>query len=408
MAVRITNFGGLYPKASPRALPDDGAQEATDLLPGTREFRPLGQDTTVVANTGIPNPKTIYRLARTSGGAFNTDMTTGWIVKAAEMSFVKAQINDDTTERTYATFDDGSAPPRSYTASDTVTGRQLGVPAPTSAVTLSVNVTAQFSTDDRAAAIKAAVDYFKTLSRDPAMLVPTWFGAGTTTQADFRPGTGTNGYVDRDVVPTLLNADLSQQLRVFRLASTGGADTGAISNTYDSANGPAAYQWVLDPSLGGFYQTSRSTSPLWPSWAGTNNDHWCLAFTAYATAYTPDGTAIRAALAAMQMPGAETPTALFTSGQLDDIITAVADALDAKWTAGAPFLTSLKAEVDTMHTLLGGGGTSQRNASIAAFYALSDVSTEINNAVTNLAETLFGMASQAAAYVDFTGYPGGA
>jgi hypothetical protein len=121
MPIRITNFGGVVPKASPRALPDAGAQVAKDLQADISEFRPMADDLTVVAASGVTNPKTIHRLARKADGSFNIDMTTGWIVKAAEMSFVKAQINDDTTERTYATFDDGGTPPRVYDATDLVT-----------------------------------------------------------------------------------------------------------------------------------------------------------------------------------------------------------------------------------------------------------------------------------------------
>jgi hypothetical protein len=357
----------------------------------------------VVANTGIPNPKTIYRLARTSGGAFNTDMTTGWIVKAGEMSFVKAQINNDTTERTFATFDDGSAPPRVYDATDLVTGRQLGVPFPSTAPALTVNVVEQFSTDDRTAAVKAAEDAFKTLSLDTTILIPTWFGSASTTESDFRPGTSHDGYVDAVTVPSI--TDQSQQLRVFRLSTTGGANTGAISNTYDSAHDATYYQWVTDPLLTGFYKTSTSGAPLWPTWASTNKDHWCVPFTAYAMGFGTNGTPLETALAAMTMPGADTPTDLFTSDQITAVMATVADVLERKWEAGAPYLNTLKAEVDNLKVMLGGGGSAQRAASITAFYAQSDVTTEINNSIANLAEALWGMAVQANAYVDFTGYP---
>jgi hypothetical protein len=99
---------------------------------------------------------------------------------------------------------------------------------------------------------------------------------------------------------------------------------------------------------------------------------------------------------------------LFTSDQLDDIITVVADALNAKWTAGAPYLN--KPEGRGRHH----AHDARRRRSGAAvgfdhsFYAQTDVSGEIDNAKTNLAETLFGMAASLRAYVDFTGYPGGA
>jgi hypothetical protein len=406
VAIRITNFGGVFPKSEARALPDEGAQVAQDLQPGIREFRPLGQDTVVVANTGVSNPATIYRLARTAGGAFNTDMTTGWIVRAAQMSFVKAQINNDTTERTFATFDDGSAPPRVFDATDLVTGRQLGVPAPTDAPTLEVNVVAQFSTDDRASAIKAAEDQFKAMSIDPTMLAQVWRGAASTTESDFRPGTTTTGYIDRSIGFTT-DADPSQQLRVFRLSTTGGANTGAISDTYDTAHDATYYQWVTDPTLGGFYKTSPTPTASWGTWASTNKDHWCVPFTAYAITFTPDGSAIETALAAMMMPGAETPTALFTNDQLTEVMTLLADNLEQKWEDGASYLQALKAEVNNMHILLGGGGIEQREASLAAFYAQGDVSDEIDDAVNNLAESLWAYAIQSNFYVESPAMPGG-
>jgi hypothetical protein len=36
---------------------------------------------------------------------------------------------------------------------------------------------------------------------------------------------------------------------------------------------------VLDPTLGGFYMTSPASG--WPSWAGINQDHWCMPVYAY-------------------------------------------------------------------------------------------------------------------------------
>jgi len=400
VAIRITNFGGLYPKASPRALPDDGAQEARDLVPGIREFRPMGEDVTVVANTGIPNPKTIYRLARTAAGAFNTDMTTSWIVKAAEMSFVKAQINNDTTERTFATFDDGSAPPRVYDATDLVTGRRLGVPAPGSAPTVSVNVTDEFTTDERSERIEAAQAYVRGGCNLAAQ--PLWRGSPSADPADYRPGLTRNGYVDRDYVPGL-DPEEGQQLRVFRLASTGGANTGAISDTYDSAHGADYYRWVLDPSLKGFYQTSPASG--WPSWAGTNQDHWCIPFYAYGLTYVLNESLFRAHLESMEKPGEAEVTDLFTSEQIDEVVDQVQAMLDAKAAAAAPKLNALRAGVVTMYSLLGSDGAHQRAASLAAFYAKSDVVAEIDTAVANLANALWGMAVQNNEYVPFTGYP---
>lgn len=126
-AVKITNFGGEAPSVSPRALGPEASQENRNLLLSTSEFRPVREDK-LVAGT-LAGTKSLYRFARRVDGTFNSDPTTGWITKNIERSYVKGQINDERTERTYLTTDDGSLPPRTID----VTGqdRRLGVPRPT-------------------------------------------------------------------------------------------------------------------------------------------------------------------------------------------------------------------------------------------------------------------------------------
>jgi hypothetical protein len=120
MPIRITNFGGVVPKASPRALPDNGAQRAQDLQADIQRVPPAADDHGRGRLSGVSEPEDDPPPgAQGRRQSFNIDMTTGWIVKAGEMSFVKAQINDDTTERTYATFDDGSARRRGCTTPPT-------------------------------------------------------------------------------------------------------------------------------------------------------------------------------------------------------------------------------------------------------------------------------------------------
>lgn len=403
MAIRITNFGGLYPRAEARALPDDGAQAARDLMPGIREFRPMGQDTTVVGNTGVDGPLTIYRLARKADGSFNTDMTTGWVVKAAQMSFVKGQINNDTTERTFATFDDGSAPPRAYDASDLVTGRQLGVPGPTEAPTLEVNVIDEFTIEERAERIEAAREYIRGGARLASQ--PLWRGSPSDDPVDYRPGFTHDGYVDRYFVDGEVDEEEGQQIRVFRLGSTGGANTGAMSNTYDAAHGADYYRWVLDPQLKGFYATSPSTNGVWPPWAGTNQDHWAVPFYAYGLTYVLNESLLTTHLQSMEKPGEASVTRLVTDEQIEEIIERVQEALDIKLAAATPKLNAMRAAVVTMYSMLGAGGVDQREASAAAFYAKSDVEDEIDDAIDVLADALFGMAVQAHDYVEFVGYP---
>lgn len=128
MAVfKIENFGGELPSVSPRALPADAAQTNRNLFLATREFRPLKADAPVASCEA--GTKTLHRFARKPDGTFNSDPTTGWITSTDERSYVKGQINDERTERTYLTFDDGSARPRVIDASGA--DRLLGVPRPT-------------------------------------------------------------------------------------------------------------------------------------------------------------------------------------------------------------------------------------------------------------------------------------
>jgi hypothetical protein len=82
-------------------------------------------------------------------------MTTGWIVKAGEMSFVKAQINDDTTERTYATFDDGSARRPGSTTQPTWSPAGCWACRPPPSRRCNGERVDQFTNDERTAAITA-------------------------------------------------------------------------------------------------------------------------------------------------------------------------------------------------------------------------------------------------------------
>lgn len=138
--IKIINFGGELPRVSARALPADAAQINTNLLATSTEFRPLLGD--LVVSAAILGGQTLQRMARTAEGVLRTDDTSGWVTDLGYKSYVKGQINDDATERTYVSFNDGSAPPRSIDALGR--DRLLGVPAPTS-LTATVNVAPRFT-----------------------------------------------------------------------------------------------------------------------------------------------------------------------------------------------------------------------------------------------------------------------
>lgn len=134
--VKFDSFGGEFPSVSPRALPGGAAQVNQNLYARTSEFRPLKTDLTVASCSN--NTLTMHRFARKADGSFNSDTSTGWIASTADRNYVKGQINDERTERTYYTLNDGSARPRVVD----VTGqdRVLGVPRPVQP-TCTVNAT---------------------------------------------------------------------------------------------------------------------------------------------------------------------------------------------------------------------------------------------------------------------------
>ena len=124
--LKITQFGGLVPRVSPRALPAGAAQQYENLLATSSELRPLQGDQTVAPAT--PGALTLYRLSRNADGTLRTSDSAGWITDVADKSHVKGQLNDDATERTVVAWNDGTQPPRVIDAQGA--DRPLGVPAP--------------------------------------------------------------------------------------------------------------------------------------------------------------------------------------------------------------------------------------------------------------------------------------
>lgn len=121
--IKIENFGGEMPSMSARALPPNAAQENRNLLLGTAEFRPQMVD--LSAGSVTAGAQTLRR--------FNN----AWRTSTTLQSYVKGQINDEKTERTYFTEDSGSSAPRAI--DNTGANRELGVYRPVKpAVTLTV------------------------------------------------------------------------------------------------------------------------------------------------------------------------------------------------------------------------------------------------------------------------------
>lgn len=125
-AIKLNNFGGEFPSTHPRALPANAAQRNESLSPTSTSFKPVRTDLTVA--TCPAGTKTMHRFARKADGTFNSDPATGWITSTGDRSYVKGQINDERTERTYVFFNDGTQRPRAIDVNGS--DRLLGVPVP--------------------------------------------------------------------------------------------------------------------------------------------------------------------------------------------------------------------------------------------------------------------------------------
>ena len=141
--LKLDAFGGQVPRVSPRALPAGAAQRYENLLATSTELRPLAGDKTVAE--AAPGAKTLYRLGRTPAGALRTGDADGWLSDVDDKNHVKGQLNDDATERTVVSWNDGSAAPRVIDAKGA--DRLLGVPAPAS-VGVTANITDEFTRDE--------------------------------------------------------------------------------------------------------------------------------------------------------------------------------------------------------------------------------------------------------------------
>ena len=151
--IKVTQFGGELPRVPARNLPPQAAQVNQNLLATASEFRPLEADSTLTA-TATSGAKSLYRLSRDNAGALRTSAEAGWLTDAVGKNYVKGQLNDDATERTYVSTFDGSAQLRVINAQDA--DRQLGIPAPAKP-TVTLNAATQFTAADAEAWITASL-----------------------------------------------------------------------------------------------------------------------------------------------------------------------------------------------------------------------------------------------------------
>ena len=126
---KIGAFSGISPKTPPRLLQDTQAQTADNCDVFRGSLRPMKGTGTAV--TTIPaGQQTIYKFGQDS-----TDATAGWMYWSADVNVCRSQINGDTEEWTFYT---GDGVPKAFRAGITNSPHPLAIPAPTTAVTLTL------------------------------------------------------------------------------------------------------------------------------------------------------------------------------------------------------------------------------------------------------------------------------
>lgn len=123
---KLSAFVGEAPSVSDRALGANFARENFNLFLPSGEFWPLATDRRHSACAA--GTKTLHRFGRDASGVVIQNPTAPIRSWLQELSLVKGQINDEASERTYLTTNDGSAPPRAIDARGS--DRLLGVVRP--------------------------------------------------------------------------------------------------------------------------------------------------------------------------------------------------------------------------------------------------------------------------------------
>lgn len=107
---KLSSFVGEAPSVSDRALGANFARESVNLFLPSGEFWPLASDRRHSAC--VPGTKTLHRFSRDTSGAVVQNPDAPIRSYAQELCFVKGQINDQASERTYRSTADGSERPR--------------------------------------------------------------------------------------------------------------------------------------------------------------------------------------------------------------------------------------------------------------------------------------------------------
>lgn len=372
--ITISKFGGLEPSVLPRALPPEASQRCVNMTPDTFDFRPIPSDV-AVATQLVTNPATLYRFDRKADGSFNSDETTGWIGAAALLNLARQQLNDDTTGKIYYTHADGSQPMRWHNVAGT--NRQVGVPAPTTAPTItSVNDSYVFTDEVKFRESQAVLE--EAIRAVLGFVIPSWVGFGTLP----------TGWVRRSTFVAssdpVFAAYEREAVRVFAVNPS----TNALVSTYSDMPVSGA-AWVFNPALGGVYAELASGSPLIPSWAAGHTKWWCIPMMAYAQVFDINDASLKPALMALKMPGTQGADPLLTNAQADLIIARLLEHADKDGDRVKAKTQSLLAKLEDVRAKFTSGAAGSLYAAVSGFYSRTALAAQIASAKRVYAEAMW-------------------
>jgi hypothetical protein len=315
----LKEFGGLIPAREDQDLPPAAAVTAQNLVPGVAEFRPC-LDVSAVATITPSNPKTIYRLARNSLGALNTDLTTGWLAYSNVTYHAKWPSNDNNTERT--TVVDGLASYAPRVVDITGATRQLGVPIPAKPV-LTLNAGTYFSAQDRADAISSLkANILATLKTN---LPKGKVGAVYT---DSLAAPILEDGPEAAAMPSLLRS------RLYRYDAYEGTMTDSYTSTAE-----ADLAWVTSTRLGTWSEATGT--PAWMGAVGTW--HYGIPYTAYGSGFIFDEATALASLDALDY---------MDTAQATELAEMVAEQFDPEGPGASSVVQPLRAAVAAFEAIL--------------------------------------------------------
>lgn len=372
--ITINQFGSTEPSVSARALPPSSGQVNENLLPTTMEFRPLEGDVSV-ATIAQANPATLYRFDRNADGTVNGSDNTGWIGAAALLNLARWQLNDDTTGRIYYTLADGSQPMRWHNAAGE--NRRVGVPAPTTAPTITgINDSYVFTPDQKQAESQAVLE--EAVRAALGFVIPSWTG----------PDALPTGWVRRsDFASPSDTAYRGYQQEAVRVFAVNPATDALIATYSDIAVNEAS--WVFNPALGGFFASLPTGSPLIPAWAAGHTKWWCVPVKAYAEVFDINDVSLKAALLALKMPGTQGAEPLLTSLQADQLIARLVEHGDKDGLRVRTKIEALRAKLTDLTAKFTRGASTSLATQMAAFYATTAVANGIESAKANYAESIW-------------------